>query len=296
MATRKLYAIIGIVCGFILVDYGFNFLAVGFPGAEQLTSQFVGVSLALGGSVVVFLALYALLSTSQPSMSTLVQQPIGPTPDIGAETIVEEQTGPQYGFYKHIEYIGYFFTALGLVSGADLILQVFIHQLYNETRWWIEVLLVTFGVLSFAIFGSVGRIGAQEEREYALHLQDTTKSGTASTGTPVSATDSGSKVTQIPDLIEVRLASFVKSTSGDFERHLSGAVYDMIRIQPEMISIWREERQGIRVVYLAGPYELTTERLEEQLKLGEDFKVGIVSLPVDAIRELLNQKTETVST
>jgi hypothetical protein len=295
LATRKLYAIIGIVCGFILVDYGFNFLAVGFPGAEQLTSQFVGVSLALGGSVVVFLALYALLSTPEPS-TTLTQQPVGPTPDISAETIVEEQTGPQYGFYKHIEYIGYFFTALGLISGADLILQVFIHQLYNETRWWIEVLLVTFGVLSFAIFGSVGRIGAQEEHEYALHLQNTTNSNTASAETPVSATDSGPKVTQIPDLIEVRLASFVKSTSGDFERHLSGAVYDMMRIQPGMISIWRDERQGIRVIYLAGPYELTTERLEEQLKLGEDLKVGIVSLPVDAIRELLNPKTETVST
>ena len=176
MAVRKLYAILGIVCGFVLIDYGFNFLAAGFPGAEQLTSQFVGLSLALGGSAVVFLALYALLSTPQPS-SALTQQPAGSTPDIGTETIVEEQTGPQYGFYKHIEYIGYFFTALGLFSGADLILQVFIHQLYNETRWWIEVLLVTFGVLSFAIFGSVGRIGAQEERELALRLQETVHSG-----------------------------------------------------------------------------------------------------------------------
>ncbi|HKM75943.1 MAG TPA: hypothetical protein VJZ32_05960, partial [Candidatus Bathyarchaeia archaeon] len=153
MVTRKLYAILGIVCGFVLIDYGFNFLAVGFPGAEALTSQLVGGSFALGGSAVVFLALFSFLSTPV-SPGTVAQEPVGPAPDVSVELIVEEQTGPQYAFYEHIEHIGYFFTALGLFSGADLILQVFIHQLYNETRWWIEVLLVTFGVLSFAIFGS----------------------------------------------------------------------------------------------------------------------------------------------
>ena len=289
MVTRKLYAILGIVCGFILIDYGFNFLAVGFPGAEELTSQFVGGSVALGGSAVVFLALYALLSTPT---APVTQEPAGPAPDIPVEIIVEEQTGSQYAFYKHIEHIGYFFTALGLFSGADLILQVFIHQLYNEARWWIEVLLVTFGVLSFAIFGSLGRIGAQEEREMALRVQQTTQTHVE----PVSSSVSGSSdVAQIPAIIEVRLTDFVKSPSGDFERRLSERVYDMIRVQPDMISIWREERQEIRAVYLAGPYELTRESLEEQLKRGEELKVGIVSLPLDVIQDLLNPKPATVS-
>ena len=289
MVTRKLYAILGIVCGFILIDYGFNFLAVGFPGAEELTSQFVGGSVALGGSAVVFLALYALLSTPT---APVTQEPAGPAPDIPVEIIVEEQTGSQYAFYKHIEHIGYFFTALGLFSGADLILQVFIHQLYNEARWWIEVLLVTFGVLSFAIFGSLGRIGAQEEREMALRIQQTTQTHVEPVSSPVSGS---SDVAQIPVMIEVRLTDFVKSPSGDFEHRLSERVYDMIRIQPDMISIWREERQEIRAVYLAGPYELTREYLEDQLKRGEELKVGIVSLPLDVIQDLLNPKPATVS-
>jgi len=291
LVTRKLYAILGIVCGFILIDYGFNFLAVGFPGAEELTSQFVGFSVALGGSAVVFLALYALLSTPT---APVTQESAGPAPDIPLEIIVEEQTGSQYAFYKHIEHIGYFFTALGLFSGADLILQVFIHQLYNEARWWIEVLLVTFGVLSFAIFGSLGRIGAQEEREMALRVQQTTQTAHVE---PVSSLVPGpSDLTQIPAMIEVRLADFVKSPSGDLERRLSERVYDMIRIQPDMISIWREERQEIRAVYLAGPYELTRESLDEQLKRGEELKVGIVSLPLDVIQDLLRpQSTTTVS-
>ncbi|HMK83101.1 MAG TPA: hypothetical protein VK503_05245, partial [Candidatus Bathyarchaeia archaeon] len=194
-------------------------------------------------------------------------------------------------FYKHIEHIGYFFTALGLFSGADLILQVFIHQLYNEARWWIEVLLVTFGVLSFAIFGSLGRIGAQEEREMALRIQQTTQTADVE---PESSSFSGpSDVAQIPAVIEVRLADFVKSPSGDFERRLSERVYDMIRIQPDMISIWREERQEIRAVYLAGPYELTRESLEEHLKRGEELKVGIVSLPIDVIQDLLKPQSPT---
>jgi hypothetical protein len=289
LVTRKLYAVLGIVCGFILIDYGFNFLAVGFPGAEELTSQFVGGSVALGGSAVVFLALYALLSTPT---APVTQEPAGPAPDIPVEIIVEEQTGSQYAFYKHIEHIGYFFTALGLFSGADLILQVFIHQLYNEARWWIEVLLVTFGVLSFAIFGSLGRIGAQEEREMALRIQQTTQTHVEPVSSPVSGS---SDVAQIPVMIEVRLTDFVKSPSGDFEHRLSERVYDMIRIQPDMISIWREERQEIRAVYLAGPYELTRESLEEQLKRGEELKVGIVSLPLDVIQDLLNPKPATVS-
>jgi len=292
LGTRKLYAILGIVCGFVLIDYGFNFLAVGFPGAETLTSQLVGGSIALGGSAVVFMALYALLSTPA-STGTGPTEPVGSVADISAEIIVEEQTGPQYEFYKHIEHIGYFFTALGLFSGADLILQVFIHQLYNETRWWIEVLLVTFGVLSFAIFGSVGRIGAQEERELALRIQQTAQAVPVK---PVSSPASeSSDVPQTPPTIEVRLADFVKSTSGDLEHHLSGGIYDMMRIQPDMISIWREERQEIRVLYLAGPYELTTERLEEQLKLGEDLKVGIISLPLDVIQDLLRAEATAVS-
>ncbi|MFI5449434.1 MAG: hypothetical protein ACHQ03_06685 [Candidatus Bathyarchaeia archaeon] len=291
MVTRKLYAILGIVCGFILIDYGFNFLAVGFPGAEALTSQFVGGSLALGGSAAVFVALYSLLSPMPVPPANVTQEPVGPAPDISAEIIVEEQTGSQYAFYKHIEYIGYFFTAIGLFSGADLILQVFIHQLYNETRWWIEVLLVTFGVLSFAIFGSIGRIGAQEEREMALRIPQTTQTAPLE---PVSSSGS-SDVPQIPTTIEVRLADFVKSPSGDFEHRLSERVYDMIRVQPDMISIWREERQEIRAVYLAGPYELTREYLEEQLKRGEELKVGIISLPLDVIQDLLKPQSATVS-
>ena len=290
MASRKLYAVVGIVCGFVLIDYGFNFLAIGLPEAGALTSQFVGGTLAAGGSAVVFLALYSLLSPA--AVPTTAQVPEGPAPDVSAETIVEEETGSQYGFYKHIEYVGYLFTALGLFSLADLILQVFVHQLYNETRWWVEVLLVTFGMLSYAIFGSVGRIGAQEEREMASHVQPTIDTATQpASEVPVGSAD----IIQIPSMIDVHLTDFVKSSSGDLEHHLAGHVYDMMRIHPEMVTIWREDRQEIRAIYLVGPYEFTKELLEEQLKRGEELKVGSVSLTIDVIHELLKPQSASVS-
>lgn len=244
--------------------------------------------MAAGGSVTVFLALYSLLSPTAV-ISTAVQVPEGPAPDVSAETIVEEETGSQYGFYKHIEYVGYLFTALGLFSLADLILQVFVHQLYNETRWWVEVLLVTFGVLSYAIFGSVGRIGAQEEREMASHVQPTLHAA----GQPANER-SPAEMTQIPSMIDVHLTDFVKSSSGDLEHHLAGHIYDMMRIHPEMVTIWREDRQEIRAVYLVGPYEFTRELLEEQLKRGE-LRVGSVSLTTDVMQELLKAQSATVS-
>src|SRR5208337_3711868 len=124
-----------------------------------------------------------------------------------------------------------------------------IHQLYNETRWWIEVLLVTFGVLSFAIFGSIGRIGAQEEREMALRIPQTTQTAPLE---PVSSSGS-SDVPQIPPTMEVRLADVGKAPIGDFEHRLSERVYDMIPVHPDMTSTRREDRQDIRAVDLAGP-------------------------------------------
>ncbi len=61
MNARKLYQLFGIVLGFALIDYGFNFIAVGLPGAREMTSQFIGVNVLLGGSAVVFLSLFFLL-------------------------------------------------------------------------------------------------------------------------------------------------------------------------------------------------------------------------------------------
>jgi hypothetical protein len=158
---RTLYGIVGLACGLILLNYGFSLLASGFPGLLELTSQFLGANLLLGGSIAVFISVYFLLKPpAQPSSAV---QPSGSVPDVGVELVVEETPPSQYSFYKHIEYVGYFFTALGLFSAVDLVLQVLIPALYNEARWWVEILLATFGVLSYAIFGSVGRLGAQEQ-------------------------------------------------------------------------------------------------------------------------------------
>jgi len=169
LISRRLYEILGVACGFVLIDYGFSLVAAGFPGARELTSQFLGANFLVGGSVAVFISLYYLLRPVSVAAPTGTE-PTLPRPDVGVETIVEEQTPPKSGFYRNIEYVGYFFTVLGLFSAADLVLQVFLRSTYNEGRWWVEILLVTFGVLSYTIFGSIGRLGSQEEAKLTVPL------------------------------------------------------------------------------------------------------------------------------
>lgn len=282
MVSRKLYEILGLVCGFVLIDYGFNFVAAGFPGARALTSQIVGANLIGGGSAAVFISLYYLLKPVPAAMPTGTQPSLA-APDVGVETIVEEETPPKSSFYKTISYIGYFFTFLGLFSAADLVLQVFIRSIYNEARWWVEILLATFGVLSYTIFVSIGHLGSQEEAKLTgpltqpkLAVESAAKAGT---NTAVTSAYSES--------LEIRVEEFTKSSSGEYERQLSSKVYDMFRIDPDLISVWREDRGGSRPVYLAGPYELSGKLLEEHLKSGEELKIGSLSMSVDSIRELL---------
>ncbi len=281
MVSRRLYEILGLVCGFVLIDYGFNFVAAGFPGARALTSQIVGANLIGGGSAAVFISLYYLLKPVAAAMPTGTQ-PSPAAPDVGVEMIVEEETPPKSGFYRTISYIGYFFTFLGLFSAADLVLQVFIRSIYNEARWWVEILLATFGVLSYTIFVSIGHLGSQEEAKLTsslttpkLAVENAARAGTNTTVTPV-----------YPESLEVRVEEFTKSSSGEYERQLSSGVYDMFLIDRDVVSVWREDRGGRRSVYLAGPYELSRKLLEEHLKSGEELKIGSLSLSVDSIKEL----------
>jgi hypothetical protein len=286
LVSRKLYQIAGIVCGFALIDFGFNFIAIGLPGAREMTSQFIGANLLIGGSAVVFISLFFLLRPSEFSF----QQPApesGTAPDVGVETVVEEQTPPQFRFYKNIEYVGYFLTALGLIAAADLVLQVFIFQIYNEIRWWIEILLVVFGVLSYAIFGSLGRIGAEEERALSVVKPGMTPVRGVETEVPLVES-----TVPMPEALELRLEQFSLSPSGEYEHKLADYVYDMVSVQAEMINVWRENRTGMRSVYLAGPYELTTELLQEHAKLGESIKIGILSISPESMRGLLDLQKE----
>jgi hypothetical protein len=289
LVSRNLYQIVGIVCGFALIDYGFNFIAIGLPGAREMTSQFIGANMLIGGSAAIFISLLFLLRSGQPS----VQKPeaeLGAAPEIGVETVVEEQTPPQFRFYKNIEYLGYFLTAIGLFAASDLMLQVFIHQMYNEVRWWVEILLVVFGMLSFAIFVSLGRIGAEEERALI----------TAQSDVPLSVTNSqvdnvapvAELTAQVPETIELRMEQFSRSSSGEYEHKLADDVYDLVSIRPEMVNVWRENRLGMRSVYLAGPYELSSEFLEEHAKTGEPIRIGILSLSGESIHTLLSMQKE----
>ena len=276
MNARKLYQFIGIVIGFALIDYGFNFIAVGLPGAREMTSQFIGVNLLLGGSAVVFISLFFLLRPATVTPTPQAESEVPPT--IGVETVVEEQTPPQFRFYRNIEYVGYFMTALGLFAAADLVLQVFISQMYNEVRWWIEVLLVVFGVLAYAIFVSIGRIGAEEESALTPAQPSL---GLALAGQGETRQESN------PEMIELRLGEFSHSSSGEYERKLAGDVYDMISVRPGMINVWRENRAGMRSVYLAGPYELSLELLEEHLKNDLPIRIGFLSISTESMKELL---------
>ncbi len=48
----------------------------------------------------------------------------------------------------------------------------------------------------------------------------------------------------------------------------------MFRVDPEVITVWREDRKGIRSNYLAGPYELTRRMLEEYANGGQELSIG----------------------
>jgi len=285
--SRRLYQIFGLVSGFALIDYGFNFIAIGLPGAREMTSQFIGVNLLLGGSAVIFISLFFLLRPAQPSVSS-PNSGTGAPPNIGIETVVEEQAPPQFRLYRNIEYIGYFMTALGLFSAADLVLQVFISPMYNEARWWVEILLVVFGVLAYAIFGSLGHIGAQEERALVTAQPAPTS--------PVTGISEAGPVVEsrvpIPETIELDLDQFSRSSSGEYEHKLSDYTYDVVSVRPDMINVWRENRTEMRSSYIAGPYELSSEVLKEHAKLGEPIRVGILSISNESIQALLSMQRE----
>ena len=237
LVWRRLYEIVGIGCGLVLLNYGFTLIATGFPGTRQLTSQFLGVNLLVGGSVAVFISLYFLLKS--PVQVTLPIQPAGSAPDVGVKLVVEEAPPSLYGFYKNIEHVGYLITALGLFSAVDLVLQVFIPRLYNEARWWVEVPLAIFGVLSYAIFGSIGRLGAQEEKTYTPTVQNVSPAPSVApneAAQPVSTSD--------PQILQVSINEFTQSGSGEYERQLAGTVYDMFRIDRDTIIVWERTDKG----------------------------------------------------
>lgn len=248
-----------------------------------MTSQFIGVNMLLGGSAVVFISLLSLLGPAQTSIPS--SRPAG-VPGIGIKTVVKEQTPPQSRFYKNIEYIGYFMTALGLFAAADLVLQVFIPQIYHQTRSWVEVLLLAVsGVLAYAIFGSLGRLETEEERALATAPPDLVPSMTSVQGEI-------EPKALILDVIELHLDQFSRSSSGEYEHKLTDFVYDMVSVRPEMINVWRESRTKMRSTYLAGPYELSSELLEEHAKDNEPIRIGILSISNESIQELLGIQRE----
>jgi hypothetical protein len=295
MGSGRIFQALGLIVGFTLIDYGFNVLSIGFPGARTFTSDFLATNLLLGGSVLVFVSLYYLL---KPARAAVVPSPtpqlVGERPDVGVEIIAEENTPPKPGFYKTIEYVGYFFTILGLISAADLALQVFLRTTYNEARWWVEVLLVTFGVLSYTIFGSVGRIGMQEEAKLKTRPSVTEADAmvAASAGVPTSSPTPEPPTIPLPPQgpLNLKLSEFKRNSAGEYEKHLAGEFYDMFRLDRDLVTVWREDRRGMRSVYMAGPYEVTREMLEEHAQSGDGLAVGELTLAPDAIRGLLELK------
>lgn len=202
LALQKIYEIIGVACGLVLLNFGFELLAAGFPGTRQLTSQFLGISLLVGGVVVAFSSLYFLLKS--PVQVPALAQPAG------------------------------------------------------------------------------GPIGAQEEKQYVPVKQ---LAGAA----PVSVAG-GVTLTVAPaysQILELNIGEFSKSGSSDYERQLAGNVYDMFRIGREGVTVWRENREGMRSNYLAGPYELSMKFMGEYENRGEELKIGHLSVSVEALRDLM---------
>ena len=85
----------------------------------------------------------------------------------------------------------------------------------------------------------------------------------------------------------MQVGDFTRSSSGEYERHLSAEIYDMFRMEREGVTAWREDRKGMRSVYLAGPYEFSRKLLEDNVKDGVEVRVGILHLSVDSMRGLL---------
>jgi len=200
LTLQKIYEIIGVACGLVLLNFGFELLAAGFPGTRQLTSQFLGVSLLVGGVVVTFSSLYFLLKLPVPALA----QPAG------------------------------------------------------------------------------GRIGAQEEKQYVPVKQ--------LAGPAPSSVAGGMTLTVPPaysQILEMNIGEFSKSGSGDYERQLAGTVYDVFRIEREGVTVWRENREGMRSNYLAGPYELSMKFMGEYENRGEELKIGHLSVSVEALRDLM---------
>ena len=289
--SGRIYEALGFLAGFVLIDFGFNFLATGVHGARAFTSEFLGANLLIGGSAIVFVALYYLLKPETQVVKTT--QPIPVSPDVGVGLVVEEATPPKPGFYKNIEYIGYFFAFLGLISAADLVLQVFIRSTYDELRWWVEVLLVVFGVLSYTILGSIGRLGAQEEAKL-ISPPTQPKLVPEPAALQVAPAQSNQLPTPKPvETLTLNLGDFTKSPTGEYEHHVSGNTYDMFRVDRDLVTVWREDRRGMRSVYLAGPYELNRKLLEDQVKNEGELKIGNLTLTADTMRALLELEHPT---
>ncbi len=168
-------------------------MATGFPGTRQLTSQFLGVNLLVGGSVAVFISLYFMLKS--PMQVTLPIQPVGSVP-----------------------------STVQTVSPA-------------------------------------------------------TSVAPGEAAKPVSTSD--------PQILQVRINEFTQSGSGEYERQLAGTVYDIFRIDRDTIIVWRENRQGIRSQYLAGPYELSKKLMEEYVTRGEELRIGQLAVSVETLRDLM---------
>jgi len=295
--SGRIYEALGFLAGFVLIDFGFNFLATGIHGARAFTSEFLGANLLMGGSIIVFVALYYLLKPETQVAKTT--QPALRSPDVGVSLVIEEATPPKPGFYRNIEYIGYFFAFLGLISAADLVLQVFIRSTYDELRWWVEVLLVVFGVLSYTIFGSIGRLGAQEEAKLiSPQTQPKLIPETPPVPEPVTVQVTPTQSNQLPtpepvETLTLTLSDFTKSPTGEYEHHISGNTYDIFRVDRDLVTVWREDRRGMRSIYLAGPYELNRKLLEEQVKSEGELKIGNLTLTADTMRALLELERPT---
>lgn len=285
MIARRVCEVLGFISGLVLIIYGFSFLASGLPGAHISTSQFVAFNLLVAGSIVVFTSVYFLLRPT-PLSTTGTGQPVTAPPNVEVELISDaEDTSSHYGLYTNLKYIGYFFTALGIFAAADLTLQVFMRSLYNEIRWWIEILLVTFGVLSYAIFATIGRLGTQEEPKTTKPLSQAAAELVTATASPQQP-----ETYRLYDNLRIDLAAFARSDSGELERKLVDNVYDMIRIEPRGVTIWREERRGFRTVYISGPYEIDWGRITEAIAENRELSVGLLHLSSQAMHDLLSHR------
>jgi hypothetical protein len=213
------------------------------------------------------------------------------------------ETGRSYFFYKNLEYISYFATALAVVTMMDLGIQFLLATPRPDGIVVTEALVVVFGALTLIIFGPLGLTSAKEcratfevatgrslSRESLGSLEEVARE----VGETVNAVLLPPEKSSIKQPLVLNPNEFTAITHALFERNFAGPLFDYFDVTSEGIRVWREKRVGPNPRYLIGPYLITWDRLHEASAAGSAIEIGSMCVEPNALGKLLEYKERTL--